>query len=117
MTRLPANPQPIAMTLSSQRRPLRLRWGQHSFVIEQVTDEWQVETDWWLDGGVQHRHYFTVTTAQGALFVIYQDLLADQWSMEQIYDCLNDKFLFTAKSAKIRKGFACNLCAPWRSWR
>ncbi|MCB0097815.1 MAG: hypothetical protein KDE46_18915 [Caldilineaceae bacterium] len=86
MTRLPADPQPIAITLSSQCRPLRLSWRQHIFVIEQITDEWRVETDWWLTGGVQRRHYFTVTTVQGALFVIYQDLLADQWFLEQIYD-------------------------------
>ncbi|MEZ4714229.1 MAG: hypothetical protein R3A44_44015 [Caldilineaceae bacterium] len=86
MTRLPAAPQPIAVTLSTQRRPQRLRWGQHHFVIDQITDEWQVETDWWRAGGAQQRHYFAVTTAAGALFVIYRDLLVDQWFLEQIYD-------------------------------
>lgn len=86
MSRLPTSTGTVAVTCNRYQEPLRFVWGRTLFIVEQITDGWQVETDWWTSGQIVSRRYFTVTTTGGALFVLYYDLLDQGWHLEQVYD-------------------------------
>ena len=88
MARLPHSPaaRQIAVTCNAFHEPRRFTWGRTLFLVEQITDAWRVDTDWWCGHPAISRHYFSVTTTAGALFVIYYDLVELKWSLEQVYD-------------------------------
>ena len=67
-------------------RVVRFRWPGRVYQVERLQQEWVVDTDWWEEGGRVWRAYLAVTTVQGVLCVIYQDLLGEGWYLSKVYD-------------------------------
>lgn len=86
MTRLPASASRVTVTCNAHQEPRRFLWGRSLFIVEQITDVWQVETDWWTTQLPIARRYYCVTTTAGALFVLYVDLGDGGWYLEQVFD-------------------------------
>lgn len=86
MTRLWSPGQPIQVQLNSQGQPIRFTWLNRHYRIHQVRQRWQVDTDWWAEQGHIWRDYLAVTTQEGLLAVLYQDLLTEQWYLSKTYD-------------------------------
>lgn len=78
--------EPITVESDAQGRPLRFSWQGRLHHIERIQQQWQVDVDWWDEGGRAWRLYLAVTTVQGVLCVIYQDLLEERWYLSKIYD-------------------------------
>jgi hypothetical protein len=86
MTRLWAGGEPIRVESDSSGRPIYFTWQGRRHRIERIQQRWQVETDWWSDEGHIWRDCLAVTTADGLLCVLYQDLLNEGWYLVQAYD-------------------------------
>lgn len=64
--------------------PITFKWRQQSHRVVMITDHWRVDVEWWR----VHiwRDYYRLITDKGYLMVIYQDLLDDNWFVQQLYD-------------------------------
>jgi hypothetical protein len=74
------------MTTDNQGRPIKFMWQSKIHVIDQIKQQWQIDTDWWDEQGCVWRDCFAVITTTGLLCVIYQDLLTENWYLSKIYD-------------------------------
>ena len=86
MTRLWAVGELIEVGVNGAGRVVRFRWQGRVYQVERLQQEWVVDTDWWEEGGRVWRAYLAVTTVQGVLCVIYQDLLGEGWYLSKVYD-------------------------------
>ncbi len=86
MSRLWPQGEPIRMQCDAHGRPLRFVWRERTYLLAQIQQRWQVDTDWWCEEGRIWRDYVAVTTTGGLLCVIYQDLLTEQWFLSKLYD-------------------------------
>jgi hypothetical protein len=83
MTRLWSAGEQIQVTLVEDY-PAAFAWRGETHQVQDVTDRWRVDADWWR-GRIQ-RDYFTVITTTGWLAVLYRDESADTWHIQQGYD-------------------------------
>lgn len=86
MSRLWPEGEPILVQTDAHNRPLRFVWRERTYRLVQIQQHWQVDTDWWSEAGRIWRDYMAVTTTNGLLCVIYQDLLTEQWFLSKLYD-------------------------------
>ena len=59
-------------------RPVKVHLGPDGNTIEAIREQWLVEDRWWT-GRPLRRHYFLVTTAEGANRVVFHDLVSGRW--------------------------------------
>ena len=83
MTRLWIPAQPITMQLTNDL-PGTFEWHKRNHHVSYVALHWRLDLTWWKD----HiwRDYYKLTTHTGLLVVIYEDLLAGDWYLQQLYD-------------------------------
>ncbi len=86
MSRLWPQGEPIQVQTDAVGRPLRFVWRQRTYRLAQLQQRWQVDTDWWSEAGRIWRDYVAVTTTDGLLCVLYQDLLTEDWFLSKLYD-------------------------------
>lgn len=78
--------EPVEGWVNGEGRLVRFRWQGRIYPIERVQQQWEVDTDWWEEGGRVWRLYLAVTTVQGVLCVLYQDRLDEAWYLSKLYD-------------------------------
>jgi len=76
-------PQALPIEVLAVEQPRQLRWQGQEYPIQQISDHWRVHTGWW--DGETWRDYWEVAT-EGALWVLYRDLLAGRWYLERVYE-------------------------------
>jgi len=86
MSRLWPEGEPIQMQTDADGRPLRFVWRERPYRLAQIQQRWQVDADWWREAGRIWRDYVAVTTTDGLLCVLYQDLLTENWFLSKLYD-------------------------------
>lgn len=86
MSRLWPDGESISVQTDDAGRPLRFTWRSHTYLLAQIQQHWQVDADWWSEAGRIWRDYVAVTTTDGLLCVIYQDLLSENWFLSKLYD-------------------------------
>jgi hypothetical protein len=74
----------IQVELDGAEQPLLFVWRKYSYLIDQITNNWRVDTEWWSTP--ISREYFEVITRSGLWVVIYRDRLTDTWFMQRLYD-------------------------------
>lgn len=84
MSRLWAAGEPIQVDADSSGWPQRIVWAGTQHRIDQISDHWRVDLEWWR--GRIWRMYFVVVTTSGLLIELYHDLLADRWYLQRLYD-------------------------------
>lgn len=78
---LPA--QPISMHLE-QLQLKAFDWKGRRHRVVWVAQSWRMDWGWWRLR--LWRDYYKLTTDTGLLVLIYQDLLDDEWYLQQLYD-------------------------------
>jgi hypothetical protein len=86
MSRLWPEGEPIAVQTNAQAQPVRFTWRGRTYRLARVQQHWEVDVDWWRDAGRVWRAYLAVTTTDGLLCVIYQDLEHKGWFLAKLYD-------------------------------
>ena len=86
MTRLWPDGEPVSVEVDGHGRPLRFTWQERRYQLQQIQQRWRVDSEWWSDEGRIWRDYLAVTTTQGMLCVLYQDLLSREWFLTKLYD-------------------------------
>jgi hypothetical protein len=86
VTRLWAAGEAVAVSVNASGRPTHLTWHAHSHSVQQVVQQWRVETGWWEEGGAVRRSYYALLTADGLLCVVYYDHTTDGWRLSKLYD-------------------------------
>lgn len=87
MTRLWVDGLPLQVKTNSRDQPAIFQLNGHRFVVEQVVQQWEVDTDWWSEQGrAWRRHYAVITRGEGMFCVISYDVLNDAWRLDRIYD-------------------------------
>jgi hypothetical protein len=86
MSRLWPEGEPIAMQTNAQAQPVRFTWRERTYRLARVQQRWEVDVDWWRTEGRVWRAYLAVTTTDGLLCVIYQDLEKQSWFLAKLYD-------------------------------
>lgn len=84
MTHLYATGIPLQVLTDKQGQPLRFTWQERTHQIDHIVQRWQVDTEWWRE----HiwRAYYAVTTTDGLLCVLYNDLTDGVWYLSKLYD-------------------------------
>jgi hypothetical protein len=85
MTRMFADGEPVTVK-TEDGWPSMLIWNDIAHPVARVAERWQVNTDWWSDGGEVDRDYFRVVTKTGLLCEIFYDGLERVWRLARIYD-------------------------------
>jgi hypothetical protein len=87
MTRLWVDGFPLQVQTNSRDQPAIFQLNGRRYVVEQVVQQWEVDTDWWTEQGrVWRRHYAVTTRGDGLFCVISYDVLKDEWRLERVYD-------------------------------
>ena len=86
MTRLWPQGENIHIGQDQRGNVSEFQWHGHTHTIAQVRQHWQVDTDWWSEGGAVSRTYFAVITEGGLLCVLYQDRTGGEWYLSKVYD-------------------------------
>lgn len=86
MTRLWSASEPILVEQNRTGVPTRFFWRKRVHRVRRIEQRWQIDTDWWADSGRVWRDYLALTTSEGLLCVIYQDLMDKKWFISKIYD-------------------------------
>jgi hypothetical protein len=74
----------IAVEPDGAAQPLLFVWRATRHPVDQITNRWRVNTEWWKVQIV--REYFQVTTQTGLWVVLFRDCVADEWFMQRLYD-------------------------------
>ncbi len=77
---------PIHVQATSDGRPTAFRWRGTALRIASIEDVREPALDWWSAAGEIRRRYFLVTTHQGVICEIYQDLATQTWFLARLYD-------------------------------
>ena len=64
-------------------QPRLFVWRQYRYSIDQITNDWRIEAEWWDNPIV--RDYFEVTTRTGLWVVLFHDCITDAWFMQRLY--------------------------------
>ena len=83
MTQLWPEGAPIRVRTADDT-PRAFSWAGRRWQVRAVVDQWVVHDNWWRDE--IWRHYFQVETVDGALCVLFRDVLDDAWCLERVYD-------------------------------
>ena len=86
MTRTWRNGLPIDIKVDQLGRPIRFALNGHRYRVRRIEQHWQVDTDWWTEGGRVWRDYYALTTVEGMLCVVYLDMIRHNWWLERVYD-------------------------------
>jgi hypothetical protein len=86
MTRLLAEPEPLAVDLTAAGVPVRFIWRGSAHEVDMVANRWRVTSTWWVAGAEAAREYFKVVTTEGLLCIVYRDMAAGGWFMARVYD-------------------------------
>lgn len=86
MTRLWREGEAVTVTVTVAGRPLKLVWHHRVHMVQQVVQQWVVETGWWEAAGAVRRNYYALLTEDGLLCVVYHDLTNDTWWLSKLYD-------------------------------
>lgn len=86
MSRLWPEGEPIGVQTNTNDQPVRFTWRERVYRLTQIHQRWEVNADWWRAEGRIWRSYFAVTTTDGLLCVIYQDLEKQTWFLAKVYD-------------------------------
>jgi hypothetical protein len=73
-------PQPLRMQTDAQGHIVGV-WRQGRLTprrIVAVQDHWRIDDEWWREHAIS-REYYELQLDDGALLVVYHDLLADIW--------------------------------------
>jgi len=72
---------------NSHNQPALFQLDGQRYVVESVTQQWEVDTDWWVGEGRAWRRLYAITANDGKLFcVLSYDVLGGMWRLERIYD-------------------------------
>lgn len=74
---------PIRVALADGRLA-RFRWQNRVYRVARIVDQWSYLGRWWVGEG--EWRFFRVETADGGLFELYWDKVADQWRLYRVYD-------------------------------
>ena len=86
MTRLWTQANEITVQLDAQDNLSAFRWQGRSHAVQRIWQCWQVDSDWWSDAGSVSRLYYTLTTKENMLCVIYYDYGQALWHLAKVYD-------------------------------
>lgn len=86
MTRLWSSGREITVETDAHGHVRSFTWQGRKWKIHQVYQRWQVDSDWWSAEGHAQREYLALTTTDGLLCVLYQDLLDERWYLAKMYD-------------------------------
>jgi hypothetical protein len=86
MSRLWPEGESIRVQTDDCGRPHHFTWHDRTYILAQIQQRWQVDTDWWSAEGRIWREYLACTTTSGLLCVLYQDLLSESWFLARLYD-------------------------------
>ena len=86
MSRLWPEGEPISVQTNTHDQPVRFTWHERVYRLARIHQRWEVDVDWWRAEGRVWRSYLAVTTTDGLLCVIYQDLEKQTWFLAKVYD-------------------------------
>jgi hypothetical protein len=86
MSRLWPEGEPIVVQLNEHEQPARFTWRGRAYRPVRIHQQWEVDADWWRAEGRIWRSYLALTTSDGLLCVIYQDLEKNTWYLAKVYD-------------------------------
>lgn len=75
---------PILVQYTSLLEPQRFEWQGQQYQVQAIAKRWRVDQAWWQER--IWREYFKLTTRNGLLVILYQDLLTGQWYLQRVYD-------------------------------
>jgi hypothetical protein len=84
MTRLWSYGKSISVIGNALNEPRRFAWREQFHQVEEITDSWRVDIDWWQER--VWRDYFKLRTDTGLLVEIYCDRLTGKWYLQRLYD-------------------------------
>ncbi len=76
--------EPIRVLADETGAPVQFTWRGQTHVVQAVSNRWRLDDAWWR--GRVWREYFKVTTDRQLLVVLFQDLSAEAWFIQRIYD-------------------------------
>lgn len=77
---------PIRVQTDGHGRPLAFRWHGILHRVATIEDVREPALDWWSASGEIRRRYFLVTTQDGAICELYQNLANHDWFLSRLYD-------------------------------
>lgn len=86
MTRLWLEGVPLRVKLGRNGTPQHFVWQGQNHRIERIWRRWQIDVDWWSESGRVWREYLLVTTQDGLLCQIYQELGGKEWYFVRFYN-------------------------------
>jgi hypothetical protein len=86
MTRLWTRDNDISVQTDAHENLSAFRWQGRTHTIQRIWQCWQVDNDWWSEAGAVSRIYYTLTTKENLLCVIYYDYLQEGWRLAKVYD-------------------------------
>ncbi len=84
MTRFSPEGEPISVLADEAGAPVQFTWRGQTHVVQAIANRWRLDDTWWR--GRVWREYFKVTTDRQLLVVLFQDLSAEAWFIQRIYD-------------------------------
>ena len=84
MSQFFADGQLIHMALDKFGLPGCFILDGQDYQVEGVSERWRVDEGWWQ--GRVWRDYYTLTTTNGGLMMVYYNLLAKTWHLARRYD-------------------------------
>lgn len=75
---------PILVQYTPLLEPQRFEWQGQRYQVQAIAKRWRVDQAWWQER--IWREYFKLTTRDGLLVILYQDLLTGQWYLQRVYD-------------------------------
>ncbi|HET8628632.1 MAG TPA: DUF6504 family protein [Thermomicrobiales bacterium] len=77
--------RPIAVRAGRDGAPVALRWRGRGERVARVAERWDVVAGWWR-GEAARRRYYRLVTRSGLWCVVYRDLAAGRWHLDEILD-------------------------------
>ena len=73
---------PLAVKTGDGGVPMSLRLRGRWVAVEEVIDRWRIDDEWWREQPIC-RMYYECAVDQGLRVTVFQDLVADQWSLQR----------------------------------
>ena len=84
MTRLWPDGDPITVIAGPDGTPQQFAWQGQWRRVATIANRWRVRSTWWSTEA--WREYFKLTTDDGLLCTVYQNLQDAQWFCARLYD-------------------------------
>lgn len=74
----------LVVTCHGDGTPTTFLWHGRVCEVDYIAKQWRIDVDWWRTR--VRRDCYKLSTTNGLLVIIYQDLLDGEWYLQRVYD-------------------------------